>query len=552
MAKIHPDTHFSSLKRAGAYRELEVIDTLDLAFSKDFDIFHNLDWSAMKAGNQAFGELDVVMVSPQGHIVLLEVKAGPLIVEEGHLKKEYKKFGFGLLKDVGHQTKRQLTATKNMLAESGFENLHISQFLVLPDYQVDSASIFYPKERIIDADNYGQMVTIIKNAFNHFSSAIHQRAELIQFLSKHYRVKHDYQNHIRLLQKTNKELASGLATWVPKIKHESGVYVINATAGSGKTQLAIELLKQEKNKKKAYICFNRSLADHMQKIVGPHTEVYTFHSFCLAFVKSQVANFDVKQDNLFQVVEIYFLAHFQEKKSAFDLLVVDESQDFKAEWIGALSEFLNPESRFYLMGDPEQNIYDKEVFEISNSVTIESKENHRSPQKIVDAINLLKLSSSVIESRSVYVGFHPEFITYYPESWSLRLQVQKSIKSFITEGFTADQIAVISFSGKDNSKILGLDSLGEYSIKRPLFTYDSAGNALWTEGDILVDSIYRFKGQSAAAVVFCEVDFDAIDTKTLRKLLVGFTRAQVKLTVVITEKASTLLIKKINEESIDQ
>ena len=89
MAKIHPDTHFSPLKGAGAYRERDVIDRLDLAFSKDFDIFHNLDWSAMKAGNQAFGELDVVMVSPQGHIVLLEVKAGSLIIEEGHLEKEY-------------------------------------------------------------------------------------------------------------------------------------------------------------------------------------------------------------------------------------------------------------------------------------------------------------------------------------------------------------------------------------------------------------------------------------------------------------------------------
>ena len=114
-----------------------------------------------------------------------------------------------------------------------------------------------------------------------------QILETLSELQNQFDVKHDFQNHIKQLQNVQFELASGLANWVPKITHQSGIYVVNATAGSGKTQLAKELLKKQTHHKKAYICFNRPLADHMQKIVGINSSVQTFHEYCLEFVKSR-------------------------------------------------------------------------------------------------------------------------------------------------------------------------------------------------------------------------------------------------------------------------
>jgi superfamily I DNA and RNA helicase len=78
-------------------------------------------------------------------------------------------------------------------------------------------------------------------------------------------------------------------------------------------------------------------------------------------------------------------------------------------------------------------------------------------------------------------------------------------------------------------------------LRKPTGTFDAAGNALWTEGELLVDSVYRIKGQSAPAVIFCEVDFDELNQHTKSKLFVGMTRAQIHLEVLLTEKAANLL-----------
>ena len=54
--------------------------------------------------------------------------------------------------------------------------------------------------------------------------------------------------------------------------------------------------------------------------------------------------------------------------------------------------------------------------------------------------------------------------------------------------------------------------------------------------------MYRFKGQSAPCVILTEVDFEAFDELAQRKLFVGFTRASMKLLVVLSERAAQALL----------
>jgi superfamily I DNA and RNA helicase len=60
---------------------------------------------------------------------------------------------------------------------------------------------------------------------------------------------------------------------------------------------------------------------------------------------------------------------------------------------------------------------------------------------------------------------------------------------------------------------------------------------------LLVESIYRFKGQSAPAVVISEIDFEALSPSERRKLFVGMTRAQMAVEVVMTAAAEQSLTK---------
>ena len=63
-----------------------------------------------------------------------------------------------------------------------------------------------------------------------------------------------------------------------------------------------------------------------------------------------------------------------------------------------------------------------------------------------------------------------------------------------------------------------------------------------SDGELLIETVYRFKGQSAPCVILTEVDFESFDEPARRRLFVGFTRASMKLLVVLSERAAQALL----------
>ena len=56
-----------------------------------------------------------------------------------------------------------------------------------------------------------------------------------------------------------------------------------------------------------------------------------------------------------------------------------------------------------------------------------------------------------------------------------------------------------------------------------------------------MESVYRYKGQSAPAVVLSEVDFAELTTTERRKLFVGLTRARMAVEIVLSPQAERCL-----------
>lgn len=75
--------------------------------------------------------------------------------------------------------------------------------------------------------------------------------------------------------------------------------------------------------------------------------------------------------------------------------------------------------------------------------------------------------------------------------------------------------------------------------------YDLLGDPIYREGGLLAQSVYRFKGQSAPAVNFTEIDFEQVDDLVLRKLFVGMTRARLKLVMVLSDRARQQLLDRM-------
>jgi len=546
MATIHPPLPDIKLMTAGAYRERDILQQLQQGLPDSFDAYHSVQWSSLHEHNQRFGEIDIVVLSPQGHLVLLEIKAGDVSIDEHGITKQYSSDPSNP-KNINHQIHAQVNAMRQALHNNQLNDVRFAHLLVLPDQKITHGSIAYPRERIVDATQQDQLCQHVINSIptNDLSSPTRERVTL--FLENRFELTPDPSVHISQIQSTNARLSEGLATWVPRITHQSHTYVIQGTAGSGKTQLAITLLRQAAAQKQrsAYLCFNRPLADHIRQIAPTHADVASFHQLCVEHWRTTQGEIDFSDKQIFAKVTDNYIADAPNFKSDLDLIIIDESQDFETEWIQAITNRLKPDGKLYVMGDPDQLLYNRPLFELDGAVSVTCNDNFRSPQKIVDIINLLQLATTPIKARSGYAGELPEFRHYTPTPSGTESAIIQCVNDLLAQGHTLDQIALISFHGKEKSHLLAKDTIGKWTLRKATGCFDKNETAEWTNGQLFAETVSRFKGQSAPVVVLCEVDFEALRERELRKLFVGFTRAQYKVVCLMSERAESMLMARV-------
>ena len=80
-----------------------------------------------------------------------------------------------------------------------------------------------------------------------------------------------------------------------------------------------------------------------------------------------------------------------------------------------------------------------------------------------------------------------------------------------------------------------------HTLRAPTGRYDLLGNPVLSEGDVLIDSVLRFKGRAAPCVILTEVDFEQLDERAMRRLFVGATRATLKLLLVVSARSAGVL-----------
>jgi hypothetical protein len=545
MAVIHPPIPDIKLIKPGDYRERDILQQLQTTLPDTFHAYHSVQWSGLHQDTQRFGEIDIVILSPQGHLVLLEIKAGEVSINEHGITKQY--IDSNSPKNINHQIHAQVNAIRQALHNNQLDDVRFAHILVLPDQKIIHGGIAYPRERIVDASQQDQLSQYIINSIPAIplSSQLIERVTL--FLENRFDLIPDPSVHIGQIQNANSRLSEGLATWVPRITHQNHTYVIQGTAGSGKTQLAITLLRQAARHKQhsAYLCYNRPLADHIRQIAPAHTDVANFHQLCIDHWRATQGEPDFTDKQIFSKAAENYINDAPGFKNNLDLVIIDESQDFEIEWIQAIINRLKPDGKLYVMGDPDQLLYDRPLFDLNDAVSITCNENFRSPQKIVEIINLLKLASSSIKARSSFVGEVPEFRHYTPTASGTESAVIQCVNDVLSQGHTLEQIALVSFHGKEKSHLLSKGTLGKWPLRIATGTFDKNENAIWTNGLLFAETVSRFKGQSAPVVVLCEVDFEKLLEREIRKLFVGFTRAQYKVFCLITERAEAMLMGRV-------
>lgn len=543
MARLIPDDWKNLAATGAAERERETLAFLEAALPADYTVYHGVHWTRLNGSFSVFGEVDFVVVSPAGRVMLIEQKAGFLRETPKGLVKVYLQTQRNVAIELAHTIVRM---HRRFTAAFGAGTYCIEALLYCPDYIVKDAAIAgVASERIVDATRKDRLVSVILGAMPADEPRLPCAPKIHHFLADELSLTPDASALVGQAGTLVTRLSGGLATWARRLEFTPFRLRVIGTAGSGKTQLAVQVMKDAaaSGKRALYVCFNRPLADHIARVAPPGTKVANYHQLCDSVARDVGRVPDFGAPEVFAQLETAFSEVPIGENWRFDVVIVDEGQDFQEPWVAALARLVRPGGAWWWLEDPLQNLYMREPLALPGWTVLTETTNYRSPRDILDYVRE-KIGAAVPTAADLAAGspFGGSEIVFNAYEEAVRDAVAEATKRAITQalsfGFRKQDIAVLSFRGREGSVLTSTEQLGPHRLKSFTGKYDLFGSPEYREGDVLLESIYRFKGQSAPCVILTEVDFDEFDERAARKVFVGATRATMKLIVVASRRAS--------------
>jgi hypothetical protein len=544
MANILPDGWRELAVTGAAQREIETLTRLAAALPDDYSVYHAVHWTNLERGYSVFGEIDFIVMNRAGNLLVIEQKAGFLDETPEGLVKRYP----GRVKSVVAQLARNVDALRGKLnARSDAPAAHIDYLFYCPDYHVRKPhTAGLAPERIVDAGRRDQLPALIQSVLPPGEADAVRSAEaqkVHRFLCDVIQLETDVSALIGRARSMVGRISGGLAHWARQLDFSPFHLRVTGTAGSGKTQLALAEFRAtlETGRRPLYLCYNRPLADHFRAIAPEGGLIATFHAFCQQRLRAAGQTPDFSRPDAFDRLIADAARLPVDEPYRFDTVIVDEGQDFSEEWRDLAFRHATPEARLIWLEDPMQNLYARPPVPLPGWVGIRSFANFRCPRSVVRMLQAILPVDMPIEAASPIDASEVEILTYRDDA-SLLQTLKEGIRLCYSEGFRKEDVAVVTYSGRNNSRLLTYDRIGPHTMRRFTGEYDLLGAPVFSEGDVLIESVYRFKGQSAPAVVFAEIDFDVLDEKVVRKFFVGATRAMMKLVLVISERSAQALL----------
>jgi hypothetical protein len=311
-------------------------------------------------------------------------------------------------------------------------------------------------------------------------------------------------------------------------------------AGTGKTLLALQRARELAGEglKTLLVCYNRPLADHLKAAalgVG-NLDVMTFHQLCEWRVS--VALGETGNDFLADAISSYptgdrfriqlpfaLALAVEATKLRYDAIIVDEAQDFAAEyWLGLESLITSAtDGWFYVFFDHNQAIYAGAPMPPIEDSAFVLTMNCRNT-KTIHGEAYRYYSGPETDPPSI-AGAEIEVLSSTNEAKRISL-IQNLVSRLISEESVAPtDIAVLAVRARPSQFY---DELAARRLPR---------GARWgirqhrLDDHVVVDTVGRFKGLEAAIVILC--GFEGADARADRELFyVGLSRAKSRVYLV--------------------
>lgn len=489
-----------------AYSEVKFFNACKEQLSDKYHVFYSVRWYSTTNGVREDSECDFLIFNPDYGFICVEVKGGVgirvedgvwyLIDNDGERKLKRSPY------DQAEQSMRFFKKYYEDEVETQFSGVY-GCAVAYPNYSINTPiTIGSPMEITIDLAAMSDLQKRVTEIFRYFRS---QRRSGSSFLSP------DSQR--KFISVINKRIALSIAagaliqdkerelleinrtqdTVIDLLSHYPKAFIVGG-AGTGKTWIGIKKILRcvQGGGKSLYLCYNKALAETVNEIVADsRADCYNIDAFAYSVLKDKA--FSAPEHD--GCKEYSSLFSSVPNLTKYDLVVVDEGQDFTEDWAFTANLFLKDSGSLYVFYDESQNIFRRdfgEKFFIEEPPFVLR-------YNIRNTANIYRYTQEQTNLGLDTIANQIEGVEPYYRSFSRKQQAIAFIDSVVNklvnkEGVSPKNIVILSNRRKDNSILNETSTVGARPVcnEKPLPKSDM----------IAFRTVQGFKGLESDVIIY--------------------------------------------------
>lgn len=521
--------------------EKKVFYLLKNQLNDDWIVLYSVRWAT---GTDEFaytsqGECDFIIMNENYGILIIEVKGGIVNCING----EWSSISRNNIKNYIKDPLKQADKSKFVFL-SKFKKEKIAAYITtavcFPDSKLNKMNLplDMPKEVIIDEENLNdienKLISIFKFraskdnfTINKVSMSDFNKAQQIMMpkVTSEITLESRIENLNFKYIKLNEEQLMCFEQL-----EDNRFISIKGHAGTGKTVLALKkaLKDSEEGREVLYVCYNNLLFEKIKQESEGRFEVWNIHGFAEEYLKNNAYDCysEFNETGDYDKMMSDYIRISSENKNTnkkYDLILVDEGQDFHEDWFSSLYNFIEEEnSCLYVFYDEFQMLYEKfghtdiSFLQLETKYTL--KRNMRNTDEICrTSLNILGIDEKTEKVRLKGIkGINPEIIIA-DSSFDVNDKLKNTIMNLKKNNLKDENITILLIDPKKKAKYIQIVKV--YS-------------------EILVESVRKYKGLENDIIIIPDLDCNFLKDDEVRKLLyVAVSRAKVHVILIINTES---------------
>lgn len=540
MAQTLPrDVDASMLEHAA---EAETVRALAEQLPGDWWVVHGCHWTLPRSRGICQGEIDIVVVSPSGALVLIEQKNGAIEVEGGDYIKRYG--------DKAKSVSRQMGRNRDLLMQKaqrdgGLPPVGVTSVLYFPDSRVTQLrGAGLDAMTVVDHDGAPELAPRIQALAGHGEADPERARDIVRFLGGELGLAPSLHALGEASERARIHLSGPFAGLLEGFEMHPMRLRIEACAGSGKSEFILRLARRlgDEGRRTLVTCYNRPLSALLRATLAERVQVDTYLGvlrhlaedlgLSVAMAEAQSAAFWTRIE---QQVQAAIARNGIPAAWRFEAVLVDEAQDLGPHALALLQQLAGTDGDFVWVGDPAQNLRGEPMAAPEGFATFRINQNYRTPRAIAEEIR--EIAPAGVEFMNPVSGTGVEVHACTTDT--LPTAAAEAVDALLARGYAYDDLLLLTLESS-RSLDWATPTLGRHRTRWFTGRYDEDGNQILTDGDLMIESVRRAKGQQRPHVIVAGVDLERVtEPEVKRALYVALTRATVGATLLrLTEPAN--------------